>query len=115
MRRLKRQNSGQALVEFVIILPIIMMILFIIIDFANIFYQKNHLENVTNDVVKVKQEDFDAYKSKIKNEKIDISYNINGNTLTVKTKKDVDLVTPFANMFFKNPYPIKTERTVIYE
>ena len=115
MRKLKKQNKGQALVEFVIILPIIMMILFIIIDFANIFYQKNHLENVTNDITEVKQEDLESYKKKIAKEKIDIIYNIDGNVLVVKTKKDVDLVTPFANIFFKNPYPIKTERTVIYE
>ena len=36
VRKLKKMNkNGQALVEFVIILPIIMMIIFVIIDFSN--------------------------------------------------------------------------------
>ena len=34
---LRKNNKGQALVEFVIILPIIIMILFIVIDFAFVF------------------------------------------------------------------------------
>ena len=53
--QMRRNSKGQALVEFVIILPIILMILFIIIDFSNIFYQKNHLESTLNDVVEYKE------------------------------------------------------------
>ena len=52
---MKLDKKGQALVEFVIIMPIIMMLLFVIIDFSNIFYQKNHLENITNDIVTFKE------------------------------------------------------------
>ena len=51
-------KSGQALVEFVIILPIIMMIIFVIIDFSNVFYQKNHLESITNDIVTFKENNY---------------------------------------------------------
>ena len=47
---LKRNNKGQALVEFVIILPIIIMILFVVIDFAFVFYNKNSLEGVMDNV-----------------------------------------------------------------
>ena len=36
--------------EFVILLPIIIMILFIVIDFAFIFYNKNSLEGVMEEV-----------------------------------------------------------------
>ena len=48
-------KKGQALIEFVIILPVVLMILFVIIDFSNIFYQKNHLENVVSDVASLKE------------------------------------------------------------
>ena len=109
-------KKGQSLVEFVIILPIIMMIIFIIIDFANIFYQKNHLESISNDVVSLKE-------SGISNESIEkevdddiiISYSQDGNFITITITKNVNLVTPFATMFFDNPYVIKTERVILYE
>ena len=51
----KVKNKGQALVEFVIILPIIMIIIFVIIDFSNVFYQKNNLESIMNSVVTYKE------------------------------------------------------------
>lgn len=115
MKKLKNHNKGQALVEFVIILPIIMMIIFVIIDFANVFYQKNHLENVVNDAVVFSENSQNKYKEKLKKEDINITYKTDANELTVKGEKKVSLVTPFAGMFFKNPYVIKTERIVLYE
>ena len=53
-----KQNKGQALVEFILVLPLIMMIIFVVIDFSNVFYQKNKLEdekekNLENFVQKV--------------------------------------------------------------
>lgn len=113
---MKLDKKGQALVEFVIIMPIIMMLLFVIIDFSNIFYQKNHLENITNDIVTFKESGkSNSYiKSNIPND-INISYKQNGNNLTIKTEKKVTLVTPFSNIFFKNPFSINTERTILNE
>ena len=49
--QLTKNKKGQALVEFVLILPILLLFLFVIIDFANIYYSKNHLEGVVSDVV----------------------------------------------------------------
>lgn len=117
MKKLKIMNKkGQALVEFVIILPIIMMIIFVIIDFSNIFYQKNHLESITNDIVSFKENGkSDSY---IKNNTLDdikISYKQDGDSLIIKTSKDITLVTPFSSLFFNNPYTIKTERVILYE
>ena len=44
-------KKGQALVEFVIILPIFLMLLFIVIDFGKILFSRIELENLSNDVV----------------------------------------------------------------
>ena len=46
-------KKGQALVEFIIILPVIIFIIMVIIDFMMIFTYKNELENDMNNVVKV--------------------------------------------------------------
>ena len=40
-----KSNKGQALVEFIMIIPIFIFILLAIVDFGNIIYQKYQLEN----------------------------------------------------------------------
>ena len=115
--QMRRNSKGQALVEFVIILPIILMILFIIIDFSNIFYQKNHLESTLNDVVEYKENGkSNSYiKDKINVSSISISYKKIDDSLDIKITKKVNLITPFSSLFFDNPFVIKTERMILYE
>lgn len=115
MKELVNQNNkAQALVEFVILLPIFLMILFIIIDFANIFYNKNHLEGTLDEVVNLVENNKESeIKNILDNEKYEIT--INDNKKNIIVSKDVKLITPVANLFFKNPYTIKTERTIINE
>lgn len=115
--QMKRNSKGQALVEFVIILPIILMILFIIIDFSNIFYQKNHLESTLNDVVEYKENGkSNSYiKDKVNDSGISISYKKIDDSLDIKITKKVNLITPFSSLFFDNPFVIKTERMILYE
>ena len=48
-------KKGQALIEFVLILPILIMLIFAVIDFGNIFVNKNELEStlgMINDIEK---------------------------------------------------------------
>ena len=115
--QMKRNSKGQALVEFVIILPIILMILFIIIDFSNMFYQKNHLESILNDVVEYKENGkSNSYiKDKVNDSSISISYKKIDDSLDIKITKKVNLITPFSSLFFDNPFVIKTERMILYE
>ena len=46
-------RRGQALIEFVLIVPILILILFVIVDFGNIFYSKYELENQSIDIVRM--------------------------------------------------------------
>ena len=111
-----KKSSGQALVEFVIIMPILIMIIFIIIDFSNIFYQKNELEGVISDVVSLKENGkSDGYIENSISDDVKISYQKKSDTLVINVSKNVNLVTPFSSLFFDNPYNIETERTIIYE
>ena len=111
-----KNNGGQALVEFVIIMPILIMIIFIIIDFSHIFYQKNHLESTISDIVSLKENGkSDRYIETSISDNVKISYQKNSDTLVINISKDVNLVTPFSSLFFDNPYKIETERTIIYE
>lgn len=112
----KQNNKGQALVEFVLILPIIIMILFIIIDFAHVHYERNHLESVLNDVIYMIKDDKSTNEIKSTLDE-DVNYVVTNNTdfANVVMTKEVLLVTPFSNLFFDNPYLIKVERTILDE
>ena len=46
-------RKGQALVEFVLILPVMILILFTIYDFGNLLVSKNKLENTCTDVARL--------------------------------------------------------------
>lgn len=112
----KANNKAQALVEFVILLPIIIMILFIVIDFAFVFYNKNALEGTMNDVALYKQKgkSYDEIKSTLPKD-VTLSYKNNNNKSTVTLTTKINLITPFASTFFDNPYEISTERVILNE
>ena len=89
-------NKGQALVEFILIFPIIVLILCIIIDFSNVFVSENKLENKLDDVIYLIRN----------NKENDINNILDNNT---------KFITPFSNIFFKNDYNISTKRVILYE
>lgn len=115
--KIKKNDKGQALVEFVLILPIIIMILFVIIDMSNVFYNKSHLENVLASVVdEVKQnKTINEIEQELTDEKLNITIKENNNTKTIVLEKTIDFITPFSNNFFKEGYKIKTKRVILNE
>jgi len=107
-------KRGQALVEFVIILPFLILLVFAFIDFGRIIMAKTHLENTMNEVVKVSDENINDLLNedtdyKIKYEVIYDKYR----KITLKTK--LDLITPGLKNILHNPYEVKVERSVLYE
>lgn len=113
----KIKNKGQALVEFVMLLPIILMILFIIIDFASVFYNKNHLEGILDDVVLMKQNNksLDEINSAIDDDTITVTITEKGELVEISLEKAIDFVTPFSDTFFKDDYKINTKRVIFNE
>lgn len=113
---MSKNKKGQALVEFVILLPIIIMIIFIVIDLANVFYNRNKLESTADTVVEYVETNNPRISNYLKEENVryyikDISYNEEEITVV----KKVTLVTPFSNLFFDSPYEIKTKRVMLNE
>ena len=107
-------KRGQALIEFVIILPFIILIVFSFIDFGRIMVAKTHLENTMNEVVKLDDNDILDY---LKN---DSDYKINYEVqyskyrkITLKTK--IEIISPILKNILHNPYEINVERSVLYE
>lgn len=105
-------NKGQALVEFVLILPIFIFLLLVIIDFGIIFNEKNKLENNSLDIVNLYKngETIEKIKAIYKDNEIDVLEIDGYDRVTIKVR--IKLMTPGLSRIFGNPYIIKVERNI---
>lgn len=103
-------RKGQALVEFVLILPIFIMILFVIVDFGMILNKKNELENISVDVVFLLKEDVSLEEIKSKYSDIDIITKEEDKYTDVEISEKINIITPGLNRILGNPYVVKVER-----
>lgn len=114
------KRNGQALIEFIIILPILIFILFAIIDFGLIFSKTNSLENKINEVVTKyeKDETFMEIENSLKeyNSKIKMSIeNENNKYVSIKLTEEYKTITPGLNLILGNPHLIEVVRVIYYE
>ena len=113
---MKINKRGQALIEFVLILPVLLLIIFAFLDFGRIILCKNHLENVMSDVTDLykKNDDINAFLKKDSDYKI--TYHIEKSDYSkIVLETDLELITPGLNKVLKNPYRVSVERSVINE
>lgn len=107
-------RKGQALIEFVLILPIFLFILFAIIDFGIIFNSKNSLENDSADIVSLFKTgtSLDELNKMYTDRQINLSNDEQYYIFKITTS--IDLITPGFNRIFGDPYIINVERVIPY-
>lgn len=105
-------NKGQALIEFILILPVFLLLLFVIVDFGVIFNAKSNLENVSSDIISLYKDNnsIDSVRSIYKD--YDISLNSYDEYDKLVIEKDVNLITPGMNRILSDPYVIRVERVI---
>ena len=114
-------KKGQALIEFVLILPILIMLIFAVIDFGRIFVNKNELETSLGIIDDIDRDsiDYDTLYDEINKNatsKIDVSLQEdNEGYLTVTLQRNIDLITPGLNLIITSPYPVTATRVIKYE
>jgi len=111
-------RKGQALVEFIIILPIIIFIFFMIIDYGIISYNKQKLENIISDVVKMKNnnetnEEIKAFL-RLNDKDIKLEIEENDKYTDLKLVKKYSYITPGLERIFNNK-DITIERKIYNE
>ena len=108
-------NKGQALVEFVLVLPIILMILFAIVDMGMIFTKKAELENDSYEIVEMVKNNnsIDDIRNVYKD--IDINISVKDKYQIIYLKKNVDMVTPGMSKIMGDPFVVEIERVIPYE
>lgn len=108
-------NKGQALVEFILIFPVIILILCIIIDFSKVYLDSNKLENKLEDIIYLIRNDKENDINNILDDNTKYSISKTGIYATVELSSKVKFITPFSNIFFKDGYNISTKRVIYYE
>lgn len=110
------KEKGQALIEFIMILPVMLILVFTVVDFGRIISLKSDLENVTSDAIlfyeegKVEDEINDIIKAKDEDIKITIinkdDYAILSATKTIKP------ITPGLSYIAKDVFNVKASRVI---
>lgn len=113
-------KKGQALVEFIIILPIFIMMLLCIVDIGKIIFFQNRLEGKMEDVITLYKNEntYDAILKELQKDDKDLKLEIandNNEYIEFKIQKETELITPGMNLIFDNPYNIEVKRVVYYE
>ncbi len=114
-------KKGQALIEFVLILPILIMLIFAVIDFGTIFVNKNELENALSLVNDLEKEDINynniyllVNEKRSKEISVNVSL-IDSGYITITLERKIDIITPGLNLILNDPYVVNVKRVIKYE
>lgn len=106
-----KNSKGQALIEFTLILPIIILLLLYIIEFGRITLKKQSLEgNMDLIVTLYKENKKDELTSYLRENNIDINYIKQDNLTTIQIEENINSNIPLINKILGNK--INTKRTV---
>ena len=101
-----KNKKGQALVEFVLILPVLIFIILAFIDISRLMIMKNHLESVLSSV------DKDTDKIEDKEYEIKVNKKTNGDNVEVELKSCLEVTTPGLNKILGNPACVTTSKMI---
>ncbi|HOZ53835.1 MAG TPA: TadE/TadG family type IV pilus assembly protein [Bacilli bacterium] len=115
-----KSSKGQALIEFVIILPVFLMLIFAIIDFGRVIYEKNMLENVVSTASELYDsgKTYNEIESVINSErldKLDMTIVEKDGYVTIRISETVKPITPGFSMLKTRVFNISTYRVLYYE
>lgn len=105
-------RKGQALVEFVLILPVFLLILFAVVDFGMILSKKNELENVSVDVVSMVRNNDNINDILGVYPDLNIEISNDEKYIVISISEEIDIMTPGLNLVFDDPYVVEVERVI---
>ena len=107
-------KKGQALIEFVLILPVFLFILFAVIDFGIIFSSKSNLENNSADIINLFKNGTSIEEIKEMYTDNSINVLVDGDYYKFTISTSINLITPGLNKVLGDPYLISVERVIPY-
>ena len=112
-----KNKKGQALVEFVLILPVMLMIIFCMIDFGRVIALKSDLDGVCFDAITFYQNGKDKdeivnilSKNEIKDIKLDIE--VKDDYIVISATKKINPITPGLTYIKKDIFNVTESRVI---
>lgn len=110
-------KKGQALVEFIIILPISLLLIFCVVDFGRVISLKSDLENKTSDVVTFYQngntpEEIEGLINNENKDKIKLEIKTNGKYVTINLSKKIKPITPGLSYIKQDVFNVSVSRVI---
>lgn len=112
-----KNKKGQALVEFIIILPVCLLLIFCVVDFGRVISLKNSLENKVSDVVMLYQngntpeEIKDIINKKEKND-LKIEFISSGDYIIINVSKKIKPITPGLSYVKEDVFNVLVNRVI---
>lgn len=104
-------KKGQALIEFIMILPILIFSLLIVFDIGNFLYNKNKMQSQLNDIIDVYKKDSNITKLEEYVFSLDNNYNLDldrkDNYLEFKLQKKPQFFTPGLKLVLNKDIEVK--------
>ncbi len=110
-------KKGQALIEFVLLLPIIIILLFSSIDVINLILKKNELSTKLNDHITLLEENKENIvdlEKELEDENIDITFKEKSKSIVIVAKKEIKWISPITELILKK-YMISIKRVIPLE
>jgi len=108
-----KNNRGQALIEFILIIPVLAIFILGIFDLGNVIYKKYQLENDLDYIIDLYEDNkMSEINSYIQNENIMMNDSKSLEYTTITLTKNISFVTPGASKIFGSIYTVSTSRTI---
>lgn len=109
-------KKGQALVEFIIILPVMILLIFCVVDFGKVISVKSELENITSDAVLLYQngklpDEINSLLTK-NDDNLKISYEIKDDYITITSSKKIKPITPGLSYIPVDVFDVSASRVI---
>lgn len=109
-----KSNKGQALVEFVIILPITLILIFCVIDFGRVISVKSDLESKTQDIVSFYEngKTLEEINTIMDNKDVKVRISESADYVTITTSRKIKPVTPGLSYILEKVFNVEVSRVI---
>ena len=112
-----RNNKGQALVEFALILPVILILIFCLIDFGRVIVTKSSLENSVSDALllyenKKTKDEIETLLNKNQKDKINVLIEQEEGYITITVEETIKPITPGLIHISEDVFEVSASRVI---
>lgn len=109
-----KSKKGQALVEFIIILPVTLMLIFCIIDFGRVISLKSDLEGKTSDITTLYEsgKTLEEINMVMDNKDVKIKIDETGEYTKINVSKKIKPITPGLSYILSDVFNVSVSRVV---